>query len=183
MRSIFYAQRLDLEFNQSASFALFNITWLGLLVFVISLIASAILWSAGQNNQRDYQQAITQLNQQDKPKKALVKSIKTALSPNEVSQINSTIRVLTTPWDDLLGSIEQADLPDIALLSVEPNIKKQQVLLTGEAKNLQVALRYIQQLETQPNLSEVYLQKHAIDEADISKPVRFSALAKWEIAE
>lgn len=177
------SQQIDLEFNQSASFALLNVTWLGFVVFVISLMTSAILWNIDQNNQRDYQQAITQLNQQDKPKKVVVKVIKTVLSPNEMNQINSTINVLTMPWDDLLLSIEQADLPDIALLSLEPNTKKQQVLLTGEAKNLQVALRYIQQLETQPNLSEVYLQKHAIDEADVSKPVRFSALAKWEMAE
>ncbi|WP_020167590.1 MULTISPECIES: hypothetical protein [Methylotenera] len=183
MSQRFYSQRLDLEFNRPGSFSFLNVTWSGLIIFVISLIASVILWNLHQNNQRDYQQLITSLNQQDKPKKAVVKSVVTALSTNEVNQINSTITVLTTPWDSLLQAIEQSDLPDIALLSVEPNIKKQQVLLTGEAKNLQVALRYIQQLETQPNLSEVYLQKHTMDESDVSKPVRFSALAKWEMAE
>ena len=173
---------LDLELNRPASAAYFNITWLGCTMFALSLISAVISWNIYQRNQHDYQEIIQAINQQDKPKKTTIQAQVKPVAAIEINQVNGLIDLLATPWDALLLAIEQSDLPDIALLSIEPNSKKQQVLLTGEAKNLPTALRYIQQLETQTVLNEVYLQKHSIDEADISKPVRFSALAKWEMA-
>lgn len=174
-------QFLDLELNRLSSAAFLNATWLGFAVLVLSLISATLLLNLYQKNQNDYQAIVNALNQQNPPKKVLIKSSLMPVSTNEINQVNGLIGILTTPWDELLAAIEQSDLPDIALLSVEPNLKKQQVLLTGEAKNLPIALRYIQQLEAQPILNEVYLQKHSIDEADVSKPVRFSVLAKWEV--
>ncbi|MES2579513.1 MAG: hypothetical protein V4552_03125 [Pseudomonadota bacterium] len=176
------SQFLDLELNRPASAAFLNVTLLGLAVLVLSLISAAILLNLYQKNKNDYQTIINALNQQDTPKKEVLKSPVIHVSANEVNQVNALIGVLATPWDELLATIEQSDLPDIALLSIEPNLKKQQLLLTGEAKNLPTALRYIQQLEAQPVLNEVYLQKHSIDEADVSKPVRFIVLAKWSVA-
>ncbi len=177
------SQFLDLELNRPASAAFLNVTWPGLAVLVLSLISAAILLNIYQKNKSDYQTIINALNQQDTPKKEVLKSPVIHVSTNEINQVNALISVLATPWDELLATIEQSDLPDIALLSIEPNLKKQQLLLTGEAKNLPTALRYIQQLEAQPVLNEVYLQKHSIDEADVSKPVRFSVLAKWVMAQ
>lgn len=177
------SQFLDLELNQSASAAFLKVTWLGLVVLMFSLVTTVALLNTYQNSQREYQMATLALNQQDAPKEVMLKTPVIAVSYSEISQINGLINVLTTPWDALLVAIEQSDLPDIALLSVEPNLKKQQVLLTGEAKNLPMVLRYVQQLETQSVLNEVYLQKHSIDEADVSKPVKFSVLAKWGMAQ
>ena len=105
-----------------------------------------------------------------------------SIPPEKIKQIEQVVSALVTPWNSLFLAIEQSDHKDIALLGLEPNSQKQQVVLTGEAKNLQVVLNYIQQLEQQPALTHVYLQKHSIDEADISKPVRFAVFAKWQIA-
>jgi hypothetical protein len=69
------------------------------------------------------------------------------------------------------------------LAAFDPNIKKRQVLLVGEAKNLQTVLRYIEQLEAQAVLQEVYLQKHMVEETDVSKPVTFGVVAKWKVSE
>ena len=173
---------VDLELNRPASAAFFNVTWLGVAVLVLSLCCAAILLNIYQKNQRDYQATNAKLTQQETPKKVLIKSPVIPVSNQEINQVNSLINVLATPWDVLLEAIEQSDLPDITLLSIEPNLKKQQLVLTGEAKNLAIALLYIQQLEAHPVLNEVYLQKHSIDEADVSKPVRFNILAKWDAA-
>jgi hypothetical protein len=70
-------------------------------------------------------------------------------------------------------------MQDIALLNLEPNSKKQQVSISGEAKNLQAALNYIQKLEAQSMLDKVYLQKYIIDEANLFKPVKFTLSAQW----
>ena len=53
---------------------------------------------------------------------------------------------------------------------------------SGQAKNLETVFLYVKQLDDQPMLSQVYLQKHSIEEADVSKPVNFTILAKWQMS-
>ena len=83
------------------------------------------------------------------------------------------MRVLAMPWDGLFEAIESTQNKDVTLLSLEPNPKKQQLLLTGEAKNLQIALQYVAQLQKQPVLSQLFLQKHNVEEGDVSKTRAF----------
>jgi hypothetical protein len=65
------------------------------------------------------------------------------------------------------------------LLSLEPNKKKQQLVISGQAKNILAALSYIEALENLPMLSQVFLQKHTVDQLDPFKPVAFTIVAKW----
>jgi hypothetical protein len=81
----------------------------------------------------------------------------------------------------LFEAIERADAQEVTLLNVAPNSKKQQVLITGEAKNIQEVLNYIVKLEAQPVLQSAYLQSHSIDETNVSKPVKFTVMAHWVI--
>ena len=74
-------------------------------------------------------------------------------------------------------------MQNIVLLSLTPNPKKQQMLLTGEAKDLASVLEYIKQLEMQPMLSQVYLQKHTVDVVNAARPVSFSINAQWNNAQ
>jgi hypothetical protein len=39
-------------------------------------------------------------------------------------------------------------------------------------------MQFIRRLEAQPILSQVYLQKHQLDEDNVSKPVRFTLVAR-----
>jgi hypothetical protein len=41
------------------------------------------------------------------------------------------------------------------------------------------ALYYVEALEKLPMLSQVYLQKHTIDQLDPFKPVAFTIVASW----
>jgi hypothetical protein len=104
---------------------------------------------------------------------------KSKILPEQIQQLQTTVGALILPWDELLQGIEKSDMQDIALLNLEPNSKKQQIAISGEAKNLQVALSYIQKLEAQPMLNKVYLQKYNIDEANLYKPVKFTLSAQW----
>ena len=153
-------------------------------MLMISLVATAFIWQSYQTKQFLYdalELKLNQLNQQQK--KIPVTPVAISIPPEKIKQIEQVVSALATPWDPLFLAIEQSDHKDIALLGLEPNSQKQQVIVTGEAKNMQVVLDYIQQLEQQPALAHVYLQKHSIDEADISKPVRFTVFARWEIAQ
>lgn len=176
------SRKLDLEFIQTPFFSLSSLSWLNLLLLLLSLVATAFIWQSYQTKQVLYDELelkLDQFNQQQK--KIPVTSVAISIPPEKIKQIEQVVNALATPWDPLFLAIEQSDNKDIALLGLEPNSQKQQVIVTGEAKNLQVVLDFIQQLEQQPALAHVYLQKHSIDEADISKPVRFTVFAKWEI--
>lgn len=174
------SQQLDLELLPQTKLALLKFSWLGFMLLLISLFLTAFTWQAYQHLQQSYADITASLAQQTKPIVSAIAVAPINIAPNELKQLTSLIDSLITPWNPLMLAIEEADMPDIALLSVEPSSKKQQVLLTGEAKNLQVVLSYIEQLESQPMLQEVYLQKHSIDETNISKPVSFTVLAKWK---
>ena len=176
--------KLDLEFIQQP--ALSSANWLSMSILLASLLMAAFTWQGYQNQQLKLAYSSLQLkqfNQQTLPKSQSIKANIAQVTPEETKQLTEAVNMLTTPWSNLLMAIEQADMHDIALLSLEPNSKKQLVILTGEAKNLSVVLQYIKQLQQTPILQQVYLQKHSIDESDASKPVRFSLLAKWDFAD
>ena len=176
--------KLDLEFIQQPLLSSAN--WLSISIFLTSLLMAALAWQGYQNQQlklADSALQLKQFSQQTLPKSQASKTNIAQVAPDEARQLTETVNMLTTPWSNLLMAIEEADMQDIALLSLEPNSKKQLVTLTGEAKNLSVVLQYIKLLQQTPVLSQVYLQKHNIDESDASKPVRFSLLAKWHLAD
>ena len=176
--------KLDLEFIQQP--VLLSANWLSMGILLASLLMVALTWQGYQNQQlklADISLQLKQFSQQTLPKSQSIKMNAALVTPDETKQLTETVNMLTMPWNSLLVAIEQADMQDIALLSLEPNSKKQLVVLTGEAKNLSIVLQYIKQLQQTPMLAQVYLQKHSIDETDASKPVRFSLLAKWDLVD
>jgi Tfp pilus assembly protein PilN len=87
---------------------------------------------------------------------------------------------LGTPWQNLFAMLESYVDEPVALLSIDPDIAKKDLLLTGEARNLDAVLDYVRFLKRQPMLSAVTLQSHQINKQDRDKPVRFRISATWE---
>ncbi len=177
------SQQLDLDFIQTPFLSLTRFSWLSLFLLAASLSVALFTWQTYQAKRIEYlglEKKLAEINQQQQ-RKLPVKQAPVSIPPEQLKQLQETVNTLAVPWNTLFEAIEQSDQKDIALLSLEPNSQKQQVVMTGEAKNLQVALAYIAQLESQPALSQVFLQKHSIDEANVSKPVSFTVFAKWKI--
>lgn len=182
-------KKLDLEFIGQPNFALFSISGLGFCALLAGITISFITWQSYQHLQINnivLLSQLAQLNDQTNGKKLGNKTHSLEIKPEKISpekmqQIQETVNALTTPWNPLLLAIEQSNQHDIALLSLQPNTKKQQILLTGEAKNIQSVLTYIKQLDDQPMLTQVYLQTHHIDESNAFKPVKFTIAAKWQV--
>jgi hypothetical protein len=177
------SQQLDLDFIQTPFLSLTRFSWLSLFLLVASLVVALFTWQTYQEKRVEYlglAAKLAEINLQQQ-KKLPVKQAPVSIQPEQLKQLQETVNALAIPWNALFEAIEQSDQKDIALLSLEPNSQKQQVVITGEAKNLQVALAYIAQLESQPAFSQVFLQKHSIDETNVSKPVSFTVFAKWEI--
>lgn len=180
------SHQLDLDFIQHSPFSLLSWTWLGISVLLTSFVITFFTWQLYQTkqvNQAEFSSKLLEIEQQLNRKETPVNQVSIEIAPDERLQIQATVTALMVPWASVLLGIEAADMQDVALLSFEPNRKKNQVTLTGEAKNLETIFAYIQKLEAQPTLEKVYLQKHSIDEANLSKPVTFTVYAQWKNSE
>lgn len=179
-------QRLDLEFIKPSPFILSSWSGFGVFILSVSLLIAFFTWQSYRsvkNAQSEITSKLNAFNHQSNSKKIPIKTIVAIIPPEKIKQVSEVVNALIMPWDALLSAVEESDMPDIALLSLEPNNKKQQLLLTGEAKNFQSILTYVNQLEAQRMLSEVYLQKHSVNEADASKPISFTIFALWHMVE
>lgn len=181
------ALHLDFIGQKSA----FKLTFIGCVLLIAGLVAAYFTWQFQQEilaQQADTTFALQQIEQQ-KNQSAQLKAVKTStlksnvtpIKPEQIKELQLTTHALNMPWNNLLDGLEKSSNPDIALLVLQPDTKKQLLTLSGEAKNLPAALAYIDSLEKLPMLEKVILQKHNVSETDIDKPVRFTLLANWQL--
>jgi Tfp pilus assembly protein PilN len=102
-----------------------------------------------------------------------------AIPDTQAAAVTNAIEQLNLPWRDVWDAIEAATPPGVALLSIEPDAKKQIVKGMAEAKTGYEMLAYIEQLKKQEFLGRVVLTKHEINEQDMNKPYRFQFEAQW----
>ena len=99
----------------------------------------------------------------------------------EVQHANQVLRQLSLPWDALFTAVEASGGKNIALLSMEPDLKKGTVTISAEAKDFDAMLDYVRQLGKREVFGSVLLQNHQVQQADPQKPIRFSLRAVWEV--
>jgi len=107
---------------------------------------------------------------------------KVAPEPGELARtrvVRQVAQRLTTPWADLLDSLESAPVQSVALLSVEPSISKQSIRITAEARNPQDMLAYLSALQRDPRLNTAVLVSHQVQVQSPGTPVRFQIQAGW----
>lgn len=98
----------------------------------------------------------------------------------EVKQANQVVRQLGLPWNALFKAVETSGGQSIALLSLEPDLQKGTVKISGEAKDFDALLKYVKELSTREVFGSVMLQQHQIQQDIAEKPVRFSLVAHWK---
>lgn len=99
-----------------------------------------------------------------------------------VLKANRVIRQLSTPWEDVFGSIEAANNADIALLSLDSDPASAVVRAGVEARNTRGMLDYLERLRVDGRLAPAILQSHQIMTEDVNRPVRFTFTASWTSA-
>lgn len=174
------SQKLNIDFARNSAFSFSHFTPINLLVLLAGMFLTSYVALTYNAKNDALNQAQSQLAKIQPAKKTdITKSDLEKIPPTELKYISDVATDLTTPWGQLLTELEQAQMNDVALLSLEPNKKKQQLILGGQAKNIQAVLNYIEALEKLPVLSQVFLQKHTVDQIDPFKPVAFTVVAQW----
>ncbi len=97
----------------------------------------------------------------------------------EIKRANEVIDQLALPWDQLFAAVEEATGKDVALLTIQPDKRKGEVAISGEARDVAAMLDYVRRLNEAKPLHKVDLLSHQIQQQDPQKPVRFNLSAKW----
>jgi Tfp pilus assembly protein PilN len=93
--------------------------------------------------------------------------------------INAAVAQLNLPWSDVFDAIEAATPANIALVSIEPDAKKQVLKGEAEALNSDDMIAYIERLKKVDFFVQVDLVKHEVSAQDPYKPLRFEFEAQW----
>ena len=171
---------LDLDFRSSDRQA----NWVGIALLAVGL-AGAIA-AGGQYSQLadEFAQAEARVRESGIAARRQTAAVrpsgdvqKVALEVKRASEVAFALRL---PWNDLFTSVESANTPNVALLSIESDTGKRQVKISAEAKDLESMLDYVRFLGAQPKLANVYLQSHHLQQQDPQRPVRFVLGADWD---
>lgn len=96
-----------------------------------------------------------------------------------VAEMRRISAEMNLPWNALFNSLESMPRDDIALLSIAPDARKQQLRLTAEARNLEAMLAFHRNLESTLQLRDISLLSHETLAQVPERPVRFSLSATW----
>lgn len=177
------SQMLDVDFVDQQSMSFSRASGWTMLLCLLGLLIAFLVMQRYQSLQAEYDHVASTLSRDDlasAKKAALRKESAEKISPNEMKSIRETVILLGTPWEELLASLESINMKSIALLLLEPNQKKQEVMLTAQAKDIETMLNYVQAVSKLPMLSKVYLQNHMIELDELNKPVSFTVAAEWK---
>lgn len=115
-------------------------------------------------------------------KKASTQAVQRALARTQAADLNeemrrnlnTVIRQLNTPWQDLFDQLERLTPEGIALISIEPDARRRSIKFQAEAKMLDALLVYAAGLEQQGVFGRLTYSKYETNEKDANKPMRLS---------
>lgn len=103
-----------------------------------------------------------------------------AVDPGQVAAVNAVVTQLNLPWRDLQAAVAAAASPQVGLLALEPDVRKQVLRIRAEARSPDDMLRYVERLQQQPRFRSVLLRRHDLADPAGGEPLRFELDASWE---
>ena len=169
---------LTLDFKRDASPLRSIGVWL-LLVGACAGVAVALAFAAADQALLQAKRQTAEMRHESAPPTEQKSTMDVTQLAAEIKHANDIIRQLNLPWDKLFLALESAANDRVALLSIQPDSRKQLIHLSGEGRNMEAILDYLAQLRGQETLEQIVLTSHEIKLQDPDKPVRFSLSARW----
>jgi Tfp pilus assembly protein PilN len=146
---------------------------IGMGLYYDSLSQSLVLWETRAEQ-------LERLVRHD-PARVRQASLRPAQLDTEFKEARKTLLKLALPWNDLFKAVESSDDKDVALLGIDPDVQKDLVTISGEARSIDAMLHYVKTLQDAPSLSEVFLRSHQVQQQDPEHPVHFTIEATWTL--
>jgi hypothetical protein len=154
--------------------------WLGWLVLAGSLLVASELFMRMREAQEQVARldAVHGLLGEARPARALPRE----KLEEQMKEAQSVLRQLALPWAQIVESLENAAMPDVAVLQVQPEAQQRLLRVTAEAKGEETMFRYLRRLAAAEGFSDVHLVSHQVREDDPRRPLQFSLQVSFRSA-
>jgi len=92
---------------------------------------------------------------------------------------NAVMNRLARPWEKLFADLESAEHAEVGLLGIEPDPRKAEIRISGEARDGAALSTYIASLEGTDSLQGVSLTQHEVVANSGPGVLRFTLVGKW----
>lgn len=169
-------RRLELNFQKSPNRPSRTAGWLLFLTGLALLIELGMSYDQLQNDREAMNKEI-KASHIRLDGKARESSYQFTESDFEVGR--QIINRLSTPWDAFFVGLESVKNSNVAILSIQPDIRSGQLQIEGEAKDYAAVLTLVAQLRVTKPFSDVFLLRHEIKRDDPQHPVSFALSTHW----
>lgn len=158
--------------------------WFVMLAGMVACLGAAVSIAELTQQQAQLRLEDQQLALQlDARKAPLPVSKALSITEPQAKSLNGAIAQLNLPWRDLLDAVETATPDSVALLSLEPDGRKHLLKGMAETKTADDMLGYVQALKRETFFKAVVLTRHAVNDQDPNRPIRFQFEAQWKAGE
>src|SRR5262245_5792051 len=102
------------------------------------------------------------------------------VTPQEIAAARDTVQRLSLPWDELFRALEGAANEQVALVSIEPDVRAGTVTISADGKDYLAALTYVANLSRTEGMEAVQLVRHEQKGNDPQGAVSFAVSATWQ---
>lgn len=153
----------------------------GWVLLVAAVAAAATLGAWQQTLLRELDRLEAQASRDER--RGAVRPVATAVDPRRLEEAERRARLialeLRLPWNELFDAVEEVADPAVALLAVEPDVRRSALRVSGEARNKEAMLRYVKRLGAQRPIVRALLESHAERRTGGRATVQFTLIAYW----
>ncbi len=97
----------------------------------------------------------------------------------EINQANEVMLQINLSWEALFNAIEFASDKEVALLSLQPSVADSSLRISGEARNMQGLLDFVEALERESIFENAHLLNYKVNLNSPQKPIIFLITTLW----
>jgi len=167
--------------NHASTYQKRNSTAIFLLISGGLMLAASVFYMQNLSNETQRLEAdIEQLAHSKNPRSSLKTNSKESIKTrDEIAAVNAAISEIVMPWTSIFKTLEATDSPDIKLMSIEPNTKKQALRINAVAMDVDSMMRYIDDLSQQKMLKNVVLVTQENADINGQPALHFVVEALW----
>lgn len=112
----------------------------------------------------------------------LAAAVPKAQLDEETRAAEAVLRQLTLPWPEIVRTVEDAAMQEIAILHLQPDALRRELRLAAQARDRDGMLEFLRRLSADGSLEAPHVVSHQVRTEDPSRPLEFSILAQMRPA-
>lgn len=171
-------QRIDMNFQKPAYRPRRSAGWLLLLTGLAILLEMGFSYDRLQHDRAVMSEVMqTSHIRLDTPRD---RSNIHSFDDKDIAGVHQIVERLSAPWDVVFVGLESINNSNVAILSIQPDIKAGVLQIQGEAKDYAATLTLVAQLREIKPFTNVFLSKHEVKRDDPQHPVAFTLSLHWK---